>query len=127
MRSVTQLGRRMARWKLLIGNLTPHLPQLPHAQPLVGELETVVAEIQEIDKEQEIARGRLQELTHRRQEAERRGDKLWRRVGALLKGNFGFTSQALIQFGFKPRPVQSGPRKRKARPAPAPTVTTPAS
>ena len=120
MRSATQLGRRMAKWRLLIGNLETHLPALPHAQPLIGELEAVLAEIQEMDKEQEIARSRLLELIHRRQEAERRGDKLWRRVGALLKGNFGFSSQELIQFGFKPRPVQTGPRKRTPRPSPAP-------
>jgi hypothetical protein len=117
----------MASWKLLIGNLAAHLPTLPHARPLVGELEAVVTEIQEIDKEQEIARGRLRELTHRRQEAERRGDKLWRRLGALLKGNFGFTSQELIQFGFKPRPPQTGPRKKRARPASASGEAAPVS
>ena len=61
----------------------------------------------------EVAAKRAQEETARRQEAERRGDKLWRRVGALLKGTFGFTSQELIQFGFNPRPVQTGPRKRR--------------
>lgn len=113
MRSATVLSRRMVKWRLLIGNLEAHLPSLPHARPLIGELEAVLADIEEMDKEQETVRGRLQEVIHRRQEAERRGDKLWRRVGALLKGNFGFTSQELIQFGFNPRPVQTGPRKRK--------------
>lgn len=127
MRSVTQLGRRLASWQLLIGNLRPHLPTLPHARSMVTELEELVAEIQQIDKEQELARSRLQELTHRRQEAERRGDKLWRRLGALLRATFGFSSQELIQFGFKPRPVQTGPRKKRTRPSPDPATAKPAS
>lgn len=76
-----------------------------------AELETVISEGRILDSEQEVARGQLRELTRRRQEVEKRGEGLRRRVAAHLHGTYGFTSEQLIKFGVNPRPT----RTRKSR------------
>jgi hypothetical protein len=121
MRSIKQYGTKVTNWQLLIGNLGPHLAEMAQVQPLAAQLETLVTEVQGIDKEQEISRGKLRELTHRRQQFERQGESLRSRIGAMLRGQFGFTSEQLIQFGFAPRPVVIRRKKAESPPATAPT------
>src|SRR5918999_1157578 len=86
-----------------------------------------IAEAKGLDSEQEVARGRLQGIIHRRQEVEKRGESLRSRVAAHLKGSFGFSSDELVKFGF--RPGQRGRRKGRAPskppPAPAPEAYSP--
>jgi hypothetical protein len=51
----------------------PHLMEMPHAQTLAAELEALISQAWVIDSEQEVARGKLRELTRRRQGAEKQG------------------------------------------------------
>ncbi|HEV2856757.1 MAG TPA: hypothetical protein VHC97_28475 [Thermoanaerobaculia bacterium] len=117
MRSISGFAKNITNWQLLNDNLKPHLAEMPHAQPLAAELETLIAQAREIDSEQEIARGRLRELTRKRQDAEKQGENLRRRLASFLRGSFGFTSAQLIQFGINPRPVKTRPRKLPQPPA----------
>lgn len=118
MRSVTGLGKTVVNWQLLNDNIKPHLTEMPQVQPIAVELEALIAEVRAIDNEQEIARGRLRELTRRRRDAEKKGEGLRRRVAAHLRGTFGFTSEQLIQFGINPRPTTRTRRKKTEPPAP---------
>lgn len=111
MRSATIFGKRINNWQLLNDNVKPHLAEMPQVQPVAAELETVIAEARAIDNEQEIARGRLRELTRMRQDAEKKGENLRRRLASFLRGTFGFTSERLIQFGVNPQPTKTRPRK----------------
>ncbi len=126
MANQNSFGDKVANWKVISNNLTAHLEQMPYLQPIHAELLALIAEAEAHRAEQEVARGRLRELTAKRQSLERKGQTLRSRAGAHLKGTFGFTSEQLIQFGVSPlkttgrkRPV----RKKKDAEAPA---TTPA-
>jgi hypothetical protein len=123
MRKVQQFANRIINWEMFISNLRPFLPELPFLQVISTEMETLIAEAKGLDGEQEVARGRLQEIVHRRQDLEKRGEALRSRAASHLKGTFGFTSDALVKFGVRPRKTgPRGPRKAKpaATPAPAP-------
>lgn len=120
MRSVTGLGKTVVNWQLLNDNIKPHLTEMPQVQPIAVELETLIAEVRAIDNEQEVARGRLRELTRRRREAEKKGEGLRRRMAAHLRGTFGFTSEQLIQFGINPRPSRTRRSRKPAEPPPPP-------
>jgi hypothetical protein len=130
MRSVTVFGRRITNWELSSNNLKPHLPEMPHLQPLIEGLDAIIIEAKEIDSGQEKARAQLRELTRRRQDAERKGQEVRRRINAVLRGSFGFTSEQLIQFGIDPEP-QKIPRARRSRRKPTveekPTAESPAA
>lgn len=118
MRSITGLGKTVVNWQLLNDNIKPHLAEMPQVQPIAVELEALIAEVRAIDNEQEVARGRLRELTRRRRDAEKKGEGLRRRVAAHLRGTFGFSSEQLIQFGINPRPTTRRSRKKTEPPAP---------
>lgn len=113
MRSNTGFGKKVTNWELLDNNLRPHLEGMPHLQAIALELGTLIGVIKTVDAEQEVARGQLRELTRRRQDAEKQGEGLRRRMASHLKGTFGFTSEQLIQFGVNPRPTRTRPRKSR--------------
>jgi hypothetical protein len=112
MRQAVTFTRRTSKWELLSQNVAPLLPQLPFLRESVAELDSLIVEAKALDSEQEEARGRLQDVIHRRQAVERRGENLRRRVTSHLRGVFGFASQQLLQFGV--RPHKSGPRGPRA-------------
>lgn len=116
MRSATIFGKTVNNWQLLNDNIKPHLAEMPQVQPVAAELEVVINQARAIDNEQEIARGRLRELTRMRQDAEKQGENLRRRLASFLRGTFGFTSEQLIQFGINPRPTKTRPRKAAQTP-----------
>lgn len=117
MRSVTGFGRKITNWELVNTNLKPHLEEMSQVRPLAEELSTVIEEAWAIDSELEASRGRKQELTRRRKDAEKKGEDLRRRISAMLRGGFGFTSEQLIQFGVTP--ARTGRRVKRASPKPA--------
>lgn len=116
MRKAQMFAKKMTELELTNNNLKPHLEEMPFLQGISTQMEAVLAEARSLDGEQEVARGRLQDLVHRRQELEKRGETLRRRAASHLKGSFGFSSDELVKFGVRPRPA--GPRgPRKAKPA----------
>ena len=82
-------------------------------------------EAHEVDGRQELARGQARDLTRQRQDIEKRGDDLHRRIASHLRGTFGFTSEQLVQFGVNPRPRVT--RRKKTEDKPADTPSTPAA
>ncbi|HEX7185678.1 MAG TPA: hypothetical protein VF756_27885 [Thermoanaerobaculia bacterium] len=102
-------------WGLLRENLRPYLEEMPFLQPLFTEIESFVTAAEALHGEQELARARFRDITHRRQKMEQEGELLRRRVESHLRGVFGFVSDELVKFGMKPRPT--GKRRKKAAPA----------
>jgi hypothetical protein len=113
MRSASVFSEKITNWDLLNTNMKPVLEEMPHLQPIQAELETLISQARALDGEQEVARGQLRELTRRRQEVEKQGESLRRRVASHLRGTFGFTSEQLIKFGVNPRPTRTRPRKSR--------------
>jgi hypothetical protein len=120
MRKAVEFAKKVVEWELTIVNIKPHLEEMPFIQPMATELEEVIVEGKTLDSAQEIARGQLQDAIHRRQEVEKRGQDLRRRIASHLKGSFGFASDDLVKFGVRPR--QNGPRAPRTVKKPAPTT-----
>ena len=112
MRSITGFGRKITNWELVNTNLQPHLAEMTQVKPLADELAAVIDEAWSIDSELETSRGKKQELTRRRKDAEKKGEALRRRISSILRGGFGFTSEQLIQFGVTP--ARTGRRPKRA-------------
>jgi hypothetical protein len=126
MRSANIFSEKITNWDLLNTNVKPYLEEMPHLREIQAELETVISDGRSLDSEQEVARSQLRELTRRRQDLEKRGEALRRRVAAHLRGTFGFTSEQLIKFGVNPRPTRPRPRKsRKSQDKPEETASSP--
>ena len=96
MRKAQTFAKKITEWELLNANIKPHLQDMPYLQEIVTALEALIAEAKGLDSQQEVARGQLQDLTHKRQEAEKQGETLRRRAASHLKGSFGFTSDDLV-------------------------------
>ncbi len=126
MRKAQAFAKKITEWELLNTNIKPHLPDMPYLQDIVTALDALIVEAKGLDSQQEMARGQLQDLTHKRQEAEKQGETLRRRAASHLKGSFGFTSDELVRFGLRPR--KTGPRgPRQPKQPPVETPVSPAS
>jgi hypothetical protein len=121
MRKAKLFSNKVSTWEMISTNAKPHITDMPFLQPVVSDLDGLIAEAKGLDSDQEVARKQLADITHRRQELERNGETLRARISAYLKGSFGYTSDQLIQFGIKPRPS----RKKKVAPPAATTPSTP--
>jgi hypothetical protein len=97
---------------------------MPQVQPLQVELEALIGEAHDVDGRQELAWGQARDLTRQRQDIEKRGEDLRRRIASHLRGTFGFTSEQLVQFGVNPRPRVIRRKKTAETPAPPPTTPT---
>jgi hypothetical protein len=106
-------GEKISNWKVIQTNLQPHLPEMPHLQPIEADLVTLISKAEALDSLVELARQRRSELARDRRDLARQGDNLRARAAAHLKGSFGFTSEQLIQFGLSP--IKSAGRKRKKK------------
>jgi len=120
MRKAQAFSNKITGWELISANMKPRLAEMPHLQEIATAMDALITEAKSLDSEQELARAQLQDIIHRRQDLEKRGEVLRRRAASHLKGSFGFSSDELVKFGVRPRPT--GPRKRKA-PAGTPTTT----
>jgi len=124
MRKALTFAKKITEWELLSANIKPHLADMPYLQDIVTQLDALIAEAKGFDSQQEVARGQLTDVVHRRQVAEKLGETLRSRAASHLKGSLGFTSDDLVKFGVRPR--KTGPRgPRKTKPATPPPATTP--
>jgi len=125
MRKAQTFAKKITEWELINTNLKPHLQDMPYLQEIVTSLDALIAEAKGLDSQQEAARSQLQDVVHRRQEVEKKGQVLRGRAASHLKGSFGFSSDELVKFGVRPlKTGNRGPRKAKAAaPAQTPTQT----
>src|SRR4051794_37177043 len=122
MRKAQTFANKITEWELINTNLKPHLPDMPYLQEIVTALDALIAEAKGLDSQQEAARSQLQDVVHRRQEVEKKGQVLRGRAASHLRGSFGFSSDELVKFGV--RPLKAGTRgPRKAKPAAVPPAS----
>ena len=112
-------------WDLLNENVKPHLADMPQVQPLQGDLQGFLDSARTLANEQEETRSKLRDIIHRRQEVERQGEVVRRRVEAHLRGTYGYTAEQLIKFGIKPRPRVIRRKPPEPETPPTPGVETP--
>lgn len=113
--------KTISHCELLNMTLKPQLEELPHLKEESTDLDSLIVELKGLDQEQQTLRGRLQEITRLRQEAELRGQQLRSRIAAQLRGKLGFTNENLTAFGIIPRK-----RVIRRRPNAKPPIDPPA-
>lgn len=117
MRRADMFSIRVNNWQLMKSNLEPRLPEFPQFVGMHGELSAIVNDARQLESDQELARKQFMEMVRRRQELERRGEDVRRRLAAILRGTFGFTSEELIPFGVNPLPRNTAKRRSKKKKA----------
>jgi hypothetical protein len=111
---------RTTRWNVLVTNLTPELPQMPHVADDLKTLGEMLSEARALETQQEDLRSQARAASDELKKKLREGDKVRARLGSTLKGKFGFSDATLVKYGFKPLPIV---RKRKSKTPPAATET----
>jgi len=97
------LSARSGRWRVLFDNAQEYLAEVPQIEGDLQELREIVDEVSALRAEQLIQQRKVRETTLKIRKLSKKGDSLRGRIGASLKGRFGFDSVLLIQFGFTPR------------------------
>jgi hypothetical protein len=98
------LAERRLRWQTVTTNFRVFREEVPHLQKDVDELRTLAEEVMALSAQQARYRARLQEITKRIGVLGKQADNLRGRIGSALRAHLGFTSQDLIQLGFRPLP-----------------------
>jgi hypothetical protein len=124
------LSTRIARWRVLFDNTQEILPEVPHLEGDLQELRGIADEVSALRAERLIQEMKLREITLKIRKLSKKADSIRGRIGASLKGRFGFDSLLLIQFGFTPRTkgIDRDPKlsaEDEARFAQGPATTAP--
>jgi hypothetical protein len=97
-------AEKLSRWEVLITNAKPALPDMPHLTDDVTALDQKLGQVRTLQSQLEDLRSQARTIRQAIQVAARDGEKVRTRVGASLKGKYGFENEALVKYGFKPRP-----------------------
>ena len=122
-------AEKFSRWGVSVTNVKENLDEMPHVAPDLAEMERLLTEARGLESRLEDLRGQGRVLSAQLRDVVKAGEKLRARLGANLQAKFGFTSEALVKFGFRPRrinrrrPVVKPPEE----PTPPPTDGTPQS
>lgn len=111
------LSARIGRWRALFDNTQEFVAEMPQIEGDRRELGVLADQISALRAERLIQEKKLREITLKIRMLSKRGDSIRGRIGASLKGRFGFDSLLLIQFGFTPR-KKGIDREAKLSPSP---------
>lgn len=109
-------AEKFSRWEILLTNHKPEDEEALHAKADLTELGTKLTEVRGLESRQEDLRSQARELVSRIQVVAKEGEKIRGRLGAHLKGKYGFESEVLVKYGFRPRPTVIR-RRAKEKPA----------
>ncbi|HYO13595.1 MAG TPA: hypothetical protein VE685_10415 [Thermoanaerobaculia bacterium] len=101
-------------------NLRENLDQFPHISPDLEEMEKMLGQGRELESRINALRGQWREVAAELRTLTAQGERLRARLGAHLKAKYGFTSEALVRYGFRPLAIN---RRRPA--VTKPEVPTP--
>ena len=104
------LSKTLGTWDMLTMNVKPLLPELPHLEPTVKELEAVIFEGRALQGVQETHRKQLRETTKRGKELVGRGRSIRNKLVAGLQNAYGVESFELLGFGVQPTGRDLSPR-----------------
>ena len=97
------LADRELRWSKVYQQDQDLVAEMPELCGSLDELGATAQEVTELTAQQRYHMAQAQVLTARIQALAKRADNLRGRVGASLRGKYGFDSPELIRYGFKPR------------------------
>lgn len=90
-------------WRVLHDNLAPRLPDLPLVADDHAALAQVLAKVDDLENQQELARSALRDLNEQRKVTKKEGQAVQRRLALKLKGALGEQNEKLLGFAIKPR------------------------
>ena len=104
-------SERFSRWQVLVNNAkqSPARRRRGSAKRL-AQLDELLARVRTLENRQAQLRSESQAITKEIAELGRQGDRIRSRMGAYLEALFGFTSNELVRYGFRPRKLP--PRRR---------------
>jgi hypothetical protein len=114
-------AEKFSRWQVLITNGKPVVPDMPHVGEDLTALEQKLGDVRSLESRQEDLRSQAREIGKQIREVAREGEKIRARLGATLKGKYGFDSESLVKYGFRPRPQVV--RRRAKQPTVQPPET----
>jgi len=114
-------AEKFSRWQVLITNGKPVVPDMPHVGEDLTALEQKLGDVRALESRQEDLRSQARDIGKQIRDAAREGEKIRARLGATLKGKYGFDSETLVKYGFRPRPQIV--RRRAKQPAEKPPET----
>ena len=101
--SQKSLADRRTRWTHLSDKGETLATEMPELRQPLEELHTVAEEVRALASEQSHHVAQAQILTARIRALSKHADHLRGRIGASLRGKYGFDGTELINYGFKPR------------------------
>jgi len=126
-------GQRTSRWEVLLNNLKPNLPDMPHLTDDFKTLEALLPQARALQTQREDLRSQASVLSKNHDKVLKEGDHVRARMVSALKGKFGFTDAALGKYGIKPsagrrrKPPQPATDTQEPPPVAAPHGTAPAA
>jgi len=101
--SQKSLADRRVRWTRLSDKGDTLANEMPELRQPLEELRRVAEEVRTLASEQSHHAAQAQILTARIRALSKHADHLRGRIGASLRGKYGFDGTELIAYGFKPR------------------------
>lgn len=108
-------------WQKLIENARRHA-DLPGLAEQLAKLETLLERAQEIQAHRARLDAESQSATRQLADTKRQGKALTSRIRSLLKAVYGPTSDGLVAFGMRPRPLARGDAPEVMLPLASPTA-----
>ncbi|HEY8019674.1 MAG TPA: hypothetical protein VIH93_01145 [Thermoanaerobaculia bacterium] len=109
--STKRFKEKLVDWKVLHDNLAPRLTDLPQFAADHTALGQVLAQAQDLENKQELARAAFRQVNSQRKEISKQGGKLQTRLALGLRGVMNPENSDLTEFRIKPRAVTSERRR----------------
>jgi len=103
-RPVSTAGERMANWDAFSSAVKSQLADLPQAAGDQASFETIVGQLKAAKGEQDALTGKLRESVRIQKDLTAQGRQVRNRLVGHIRSKFGLDSEALHQFGLRPRP-----------------------
>jgi len=113
-------AEKLSRWEVLLNNKQSEEEEAPHVAADLTDLGGKLREVRTLESRQEDLRSQARELGTRIRVLAREGEKVRARIGANLRGKYGFESETLLKYGFKPRPLVIRRRAKEKPPVEVP-------
>ena len=92
-------GQRTGRWEVLLTNLRPSLPDMPHLQDDFKALDALLPQARTLQTQREDLRSQASALAQSHEKVLKEGDQIRARMASALKAKFGFTDATLGKYG----------------------------
>jgi len=122
----TKFDEMLGGWKRLHGLVEANKAELPHMEPFLAKLGTLLEQAQEVANRQNAMRAAKQEASKEVQKLSTQGNRLAALMRAGLKEHYGITEEKLTEFDLQPFRGRA-PKKKKDPGQPKPPETPPVS